>query len=66
MKLFRRYPTVRVGMQTPDERFIRVEDWRPCGVCGEMTNWVNPRLPMPVCSDECDYQAATGRTAPGS
>jgi hypothetical protein len=61
MKYVRKYPTVRAGSHAPDERLYRGYDWQPCKVCAELTDWVDIRLRLSVCSEECHYKLATGR-----
>jgi MshEN domain len=55
MKYSRKFRTVGNGMHAPDERFYRAETARPCAQCGEMTEWCELTLYVPLCSEECRY-----------
>ena len=61
MKYSQRYPGVRRGMHSPDERVYRATEQRPCATCGEWTDWTDPAIQVPVCSEDCDRAAATRR-----
>jgi len=65
MKYWRRYPTVRAGLHTSDEILYRADTWRPCGVCGERTDWVDVELEVSVCSEECRYDLVTAKRKVG-
>jgi hypothetical protein len=54
MKYSRKFP----GLQG-DDRIYRSEAWRACANCGELTDWVDVHRGVPVCSEECEYAAAT-------
>jgi hypothetical protein len=56
-----RYPGIRRGMHSPDERVYRANEQRPCAMCGELTDWTDPALRVPVCSEECDRALASRR-----
>jgi hypothetical protein len=58
MKFVRKFPAIRAG-QRADERIYRSEAWQPCRIWGEITDWIETRLGLPVCSEECEYTAAT-------
>jgi hypothetical protein len=65
MKFVRKFPAIRRG-QHADERIYRGETWQPCASCGEVTDWVDTRLHVSVCSEECEYAAATRDAGQGS
>jgi hypothetical protein len=62
VKYSTKYPKVWRGMHAPnDERLYRTQEQRECAYCGAMTDWTDLRLERSVCSEECQYQLATGR-----
>lgn len=65
MKFVRKYRAIRAG-QHADERIYRSEAWQPCTICKEVTDWVDARLGLPVCSEECEYTAATRPSGPNT
>lgn len=58
MKFVRTFPAIRAG-QHAGERIYRSLMWQPCTICGDITDWVDTRLHVPVCSEECEYTAVT-------
>ena len=61
MKLMKKFPGVAPGALAPDERSYRVPDVSRCAGCGILTDWIDVLLELRVCSEQCQYEVATGR-----
>lgn len=61
MKFAKKFPGVEPGRLAPDERSYRATGLGKCVGCGIVTDWTDVILELRVCSEECQFNVATGR-----